>query len=254
MRVALLISGEPRFCREFDLFLDHLRGHGTVDWFVWLWQGSQSEGDSRGLDVVAPCWRHLDYQTAHNRLTQLMPSNHTLARLTIADRLQYPPPTVHNKAGETSVERMWGMYSSLYQCDLSRRAHEQNLAQPYDLVVRIRPDLGLNAPLDLVQYKQLVTENPSTVITASNHIHGYGHRINDMMAIGNSTAMSTYCDLAQHIVDYHDRDHIIFHPETMLAYHLKQQGLVSRELYEVVLRQFGSVVDDAYRSDYGRWA
>ena len=203
---------------------------------------------------MAPSWQQLDYQTARDRLTGLMPQNHSLITLTIAHRADFPPPEVRNKDGHTSVARVWGMYTSLHQCDLTRRTHEQNLAQPYDLVIRIRPDLGLGAALDLARCQQLIDHNPLTVLTPSNHVHGYEHKINDMMAIGSSAAMSTYCDLAQRIVDYHDQDNLIFHPETMLAYHLKRQGLESRASYEVVLRQFGSVIDGAYRSDYGRWA
>lgn len=254
MRVAMLIPGEPRFCREFDSFLDNLRGYTSIDWFVWLWQSSQSEVD-RGVDVVAPSWRSLNHAAAHARLVKLLPQGHTLASLTIADRSHFPPPQVHNKAGETNVARMWGMYNSLDQCDLARRSHEQTVAQPYDLVIRTRPDIGLTAPLDLMSYRHFLDQNPSTVITPHNEVHGYGHRTNDMMAMGLGQAMSVYCNLAQHIVHYHQLG-LIYHPETMLAFHMQARGLTNHntDTFEVSLRKLGSVVDGAYRSDYGRWA
>ena len=255
MRVALLLSGEPRFCSEFDLFLENLRGYDQVDWFVWLWRDSQCE-EHRGVDVVAPSWRHLDYRSTHDRLASYLPTGHQLTELSIVDKSAYPAPQVHHKAGETSVERMWGMYNSLYQCDLTRRACEQRTGQPYDLVIRTRPDLGLSAPLDLVHYKQLLDQNPSTVVTPTNHVHGREHKTNDMMAMGLSDSMSIYCDLAKYIVDYNQQLGVIYHPETTLAFHMHTQGLknYNRDSFEVVLRAHGSVVNNVYRSNYGRWA
>jgi hypothetical protein len=77
-----------------------------------------------------------------------------------------------------------------------------------------------------------------------------------MMALGTSEAMSTYCDLAQYILEYHHKLGLIYHPETMLAFHMLAQGLANHNdnSYQVVLRQLGSVERDAYRSNYGRWA
>lgn len=255
MKAALLLPGEPRFCSEFDLLLENLRGYDQVDWFVWLWQDSQCE-EHRGVDVVAPSWRHLDYQPTHDRLISYLPAGHRLINLSIVDKSAYPAPQVHNKAGETSVERMWGMYTSVRECDLQRRAHEQATGENYDLVIRTRPDLGLAAPLDLKACWEYLKKNPSTVMTPSNEVHGYGHKTNDMMAMGLSGAMTTYCDLAQYIVEYHYRLGLIYHPETMLAFHMAAHGLANHNVnsYEVVLRKFGAVERDAYRSNYGRWA
>lgn len=255
MRVALLLPGEPRFCREFDQLLENLRGYTSVDWFVWLWQSSQCE-EHRGVDVVAPSWRYLDHSIARDRIRQRLPAQHRLINLTIADKALYPPPQVVNKAGETSVERMWGMYTSLKECDLHRRAYEQASGQTYDLVIRTRTDLGLTATLDLEQCLEYLEKNPQTIMTPSNDIHGYGHQTNDMMALGKSGAMSTYCDLVQHIPEYHRTMGIVYHPETMLAFHMAHRGLTNHNSnsYEVMLRRFGSVERNAYRSDYGRWA
>jgi hypothetical protein len=255
MRVALLIPGEPRFCKEFDQFLQNLQGYHQVDWFVWLWQNSQCE-EHRGVDVVAPSWRQLDHSTTWARIQQHLPVQHQLINLTIARKELYPSPQVGNKAGETSVERMWGMYTSLRECDLARRAHEQSLGQRYDLVIRTRADLGLASPLDLKNCLEYLEQNPQTIMTPHNDIHGYGHRTNDMMALGLSEAMTTYCDLAQHLLTYHHNMGILYHPETMLAFHMAHQGIANhnKDSYQVILRRFGTVEQGAYRSDYGRWA
>jgi hypothetical protein len=257
MRVALLLPGEPRFCSEFDLFLENLRGYDQVDWFVWLWKDSRSE-EHRGVDLVAPSWQHLEHQTTHDRLVSYLPPGHQLTKLSIVDKSQHPsaPQVVHRKAGETSVERMWGMYTSIRECDLLRRAQEQAQGQNYDLVIRSRPDLGLVQPLDLAACWEYLQKNPQTVITPSNEVHGYGHKTNDMMAIGLSSAMTTYCDLVQHIVEYHHRLKLIYHPETMLAFHMAEQGLTNHNKgsHEVAFRRLGTVDGKVYRSNYGRWA
>ena len=254
MRVALLIPGEPRFCKEFDQFLENLQGYDQVDWFVWLWQESQCE-EHRGVDVVAPSWRQLDHNTTRARIQQHLPVQHQLINLTIARKELYPAPQFYRKDGSTSVERVWGMYTSLQQCDLTRRAHEQTLDSPYDLVIRTRPDLGLTAPLDLNVCRNYLKQNPSTIITPRNAVHGYNHKTNDMMAVGPSDIMSTYCNLVDHVIEYHDRLGMIYHPETMLAFHMHMQGIKNHNsTFDIMLRKFGTVINNAYRSDYGRWA
>jgi hypothetical protein len=255
MRVALLIPGEPRFCREFDQLLENLQGYDQIDWFVWLWQDSQSEA-YRGVDVVAPSWRHLDHSITWDRIQQRLPAQHQLINLTIAHKALYPAPEIHRTDGSTNIARVWGMYTSLQQCDLTRRAHEQTLNKPYDLVIRTRPDLGLSQPLDLRHCQEYLKLNPATIMTPSNDIHGYRHVTNDMMALGLSEAMTTYCNLAQHILEYHNTMDVIYHPETMLAFHMHQQGLANHntDSYQVILRRFGAVEQGVYRSDYGRWA
>jgi len=251
MRVAAVMGGEPRFCREFDLFLNSLGGV-AVDWFMYFWSNSRA-GGTHGFDLVAAPWLMPDPAWAHAKLAQELPPNHRVIALEFADRNSIVTPQISKKAGETDAERMWGMYNSLKGADLLRRQHEAEYGA-YDLVIRARPDVGLSGSLDL---ERLFAEsNPLSLYTPDNEQHGYGHRINDMIAVGTSRSITAYCDAVDWI-PYYYRQGVIFHPETMLAVHCQQMNLAvqPRDWGQVVLRKLGQQIPNgAYISDYGRWA
>lgn len=254
MRIAAIMAGEPRFCREFDLFIDSLKNYQQVDWYMFFWSNSRA-GGTHGFDLVAPQWLSVDRTWAIEKLRSTLPTSHRIVGLVLADRNSVQTPQIANKAGETNVERMWGMYNSLQQADLLRRSAEQQLGR-YDLVIRARPDVGLTGTVDLEQLAQLVEQNPRALITPTAEVHGYGHRINDMIAFGSSESMTVYCDAVQWIPEYYNRG-LIFHPETMLAYHCAQQGLdvIQKDFGSIVLRKLGTQIPNGpYISDYGRWA
>lgn len=254
MKIAMLLPGEPRFCREFDQLLSNLQTSGhSVDWFVWLWQCSPRDIRAN-FDVVSPWWQTAVAESIRLRMQHLLPPGHQVVNCTVNSKQDWPAPRVNNKAGETDVERAWGMYASLYQCDLARQAREAQQG-PYDLVIRTRPDLGLSAPLDLAAVRALLDQTPNGVITPKNEVHGYGHRINDMFAIGSSQTMAVYAALSKYIPGYLAQG-LIYHPETMLGFHLANQGLANLDMgLQVELRKTGKFLDNGgYISNYGRWA
>ena len=63
MKAAILLQGDPRFCAEFDLFLENLKGFDQVDYFMYMWEDSPSTVDllgNSGHQVVAPAWQHIN--------------------------------------------------------------------------------------------------------------------------------------------------------------------------------------------------
>lgn len=254
MRIAAIMAGEPRFCREFDLFVDSLKNYESVDWYMFFWANSRA-GGTHGFDLVAPKWLDVDREWAIEKLRTSLPENHRIVGLVLADRTQVQTPDIVHKAGETNVERMWGMYNSLHQADLLRQSAETRLGA-YDLVIRARPDVGLRGSVDLGELCDIVKDNPRALITPNTEIHGYGHKINDMIAFGSSNSMTVYTDAVHWIPEYHSRG-LIFHPETMLAYHCAAQKLdvVEKNFGEIVLRKLGTQIPNGpYLSDFGRWA
>lgn len=253
MRVAVLISGEPRFSQEFTEFVDQLPKDCSIDWFFWLW--SQSPAGSYANTVfVAPAWQSITEPWARSKIeSNIAGDQHQIASVIVENKSNWPPPEIHHKAGETDIGRCWGMYSSLYQCDLLRQQREHDQGFKYDLVIRTRPDLKLSQNLDLVKLLQQV--NDSSIVTPKDQIHGYlGHRINDMFAIGTSRSMQVYTDLANNIVKYCQQG-LLFHPETMLSFHLKQQSIKNiLGDFGVRLRVSGSDETGGYVSNFGCWA
>lgn len=256
MKIAAIMAGEPRFCREFDLFLDSLANYQEIDWFMYFWSNSQ-RGGTHGFDLVAEPWLAPDQHWAWAKLEKELPNTHKIRSLVFADRHRVPSPKIANKAGETSVERMWGMYNSIYQADRLRRSWETTNEFEYDIVIRTRPDVGYTGSIDLERIAEMISNNPRIVITPNKEIHGYGgYRMNDMMAIGSGASIAAYCDCVSWIPRYYNQG-LIFHPETQLAFHCAQQGLeiVTMDFGDPVLRKLGQQVPNGpYLSDYGRWA
>lgn len=256
IRVAALISGEPRFCSEFDNFLTALGKNCEIDWFCYVWHNSQY-GGTWGWDLVSEYWLNPQDATAWAEFTKNLPSNHRLRAMVLADRNSVAVPRIVNHAGETNVARCWSMYESLHRVDLLRRAYQQQIGRNYDLVIRTRPDIGLKGAVDLVDLAQKARENPRLLFTPDQLEYGYAQtKINDMLAMGSDHSVAVYANCVQHLMDYHSRG-VIFHPETLLAIHCQQQGLIlSRENWgHLMLRELG--IKDSqgcYHSDFGRWS
>ena len=80
----------------------------------------------------------------------------------------------------------------LKKCDLARQQSDNN----YDLIIRSRPDIGIDAPLDLVQIHNFLEQNPNYLITPINRRNcGF----NDMFAVGLPNTIKTYCEAVDHI-------------------------------------------------------
>jgi hypothetical protein len=43
MRIAIQLSGEPRFTIGFQSFLENLKGYDHADWFVYLTNNNEQE-------------------------------------------------------------------------------------------------------------------------------------------------------------------------------------------------------------------
>lgn len=252
MRVAAVLSGEPRFCTEFDFFLNSLPKDIGVDWFMYLW------GDNRGgRNLVAESWITPDYNWAYAKLKNELPENHQIHSLVFGDRDSVRPPNITHRKEWTIVGDVWGMYNSIYQADQLRQNWETENNFKYDLVIRTRPDIGFQGYLDLYNIKQMIENKPNIIVTSNHQVHGLsGYRMNDMFAIGSSQTMTTYSECVDWIPIYYNQG-LIFHPETQLAFHCIRNGLetVFIDFGDLLIRRLGHwTSNDTYISNYGRWA
>lgn len=256
MRIALILAGDPRWSKEFDSFLSSINGNFSIDWFVYLWDNADTTGGRPDWEVVSKNWSPCNQQWAREKIESCLPNNHHLKSIDLSDRLSLTIPDIHNKAGETSIERMYSMYYSLYRADQLRKTYQDQNFFTYDIVIRTRPDLGLTGIIDLEKAINYIRANPNAILTPNSEIHGYGVKMNDMVAIGNDRSISVYCSMFESLIHY-NRQGVIFHPETMLAYHCAVNNLNVVPIDEwgkIILRQLGRVENNGYKSDFGRWA
>jgi hypothetical protein len=252
MKIAVLISGSPRFSADLDKFISNLAGYDTVDWFVHTWKHNPPP-DKLGYEneiLVAPAWRTVDREWAVAKITSNLPANHRLIDLEIYDSnlLEYPVvtgPQVHH----INFPSVWKMHTGWKKVDTMRQLHSAE----YDLVIRSRPDMLLIDTLDLREIKRTLDNNPKTVLVANGSQHGYGYNINDVIGIASPANMSIYTDVVNHSMRYNSEG-IMCHPETLLAYHLKQNGLTSTPCINVDIRR--SLTRNANGTsivEFGRW-
>lgn len=224
MKVAVLIPGSPRFCSEFDKFISGLVNYSSVDYFCYLWSNNPLPDKPGGYDeyrLLTDQWRDPNPSWAQEKIKSNLPNGHHLRGLKFADssNLVYPKVTPHGAV----VWSVWRMHYSWHQVDLMRQEYEY-YNQPYDLVIRARPDCGIVGKIDCEKYSQ--TEN----IYVPNHgWHGLGHSICDIMALGNSHNMKIYNSVVNNSLTYVENGWIPFHPETILAFHLKMNNLNVRQ-------------------------
>lgn len=247
MKIAIIASGQPRFCAETDTFLQNLTGYTQADWFLHLWKENSMQ-HLCGHNIVAPNWISVNQEWALNKFKENLPSNHKIAALELADHDSVTGLDPHRQPVGA-----YKMFRGNYQADQLRRAYELK-NDPYDLVIRIRPDLGLRDECNLIEIKQFLDQKPDSIIITKDRVYPpWGeYRINDWFAIAKPAAMATYCDALNHIPKYSD---VEFMAETMIACHCIRNNLAIVEgNFHIDVRFLGNTVDNAYQSEFGRWA
>lgn len=253
MKIAILIQGEPRFCKEFDVFLENLKDtKHEYDWYFWLW-GPNPGPEVHGFNLIADCWRNYSAEWATEKLQSLLPPNHKVIRVEVHPQTDLTFPVITNKAGETNQTNVWKMFYSMRNAEKLRT----DSGRVYDMVIKARPDIGtINLDVDRC-FQRLISE-PNQVLMCKEECHHFGYwgtKVNDWLAISLPHVMTTYCGVYEKILEYCSRG-FIFHPESLLSRHLHENAIkITYEEFEVSLRQIGHVDENhKYWSDFGRWA
>lgn len=249
MRTALLLSGNARFCAEFDMQLDNLK-NSCIDWIVVLWTRKFGDGSFKN-ELISPSWNAPTANDARRIIESKLPPNHSLVHIELVDPIEFPALTKNYKRIDCNVESLFHQYWMLHKCDLARQQTGE-----YDLVIRSRPDIGLTAPIDLQRVHDFLEQHPKYIITPSNHRNcGF----NDMFAIGLPNTIKTYCEAVNHIDHFNLTLNVQLHSELMIATILQSQGLLwPLTNFEVSLRQqgIGSTRfedNDPFIPTFGRW-
>ena len=168
MRVAVLLQGEPRFCAEFDQFLENLSDYDSVDYFICTWKHSDPDGKilaSQGHRIVPPSWQNIDYDWAVNKFKELLPTGHQIVWLDLMDQSTIQKEHISsNAAVETVQSNVWKMFYSLFKANEAKSNHEKTNGFTYDLVIRARPDVAVTGKLNLRALKEDLDSRPTTIL------------------------------------------------------------------------------------------
>lgn len=223
MNIAIQICGQPRFTDDFKLLLSNLKGYGQADWFCYFTGDNQSIPSNK---APSDFWRNItDTAQATTVLQSMLPPNNVVRSFELSDsdyvELPKEPPGV-----PTPAYKMW---YNLYQVNQLRLHYEKQNNITYDLVIRVRPDIGL---IDEINLNSIVDDLKYSIITPINKIAGHLHfspdspKMCDMFAIASSEYMNVYCDMVNHATtNFFTQTRESWHTESATALHLKSNNV-----------------------------
>ena len=229
MKVAVLISGEPRFCTNFDKFMECIKNYNQVDYYIYIWKHNPQEYAVKNMKLIGDPWITVDYNWALKTLKKhIIQPNHSLKTFKLGNQEDFPEPVIDvPKADETRPRNVWYMHNAWDQVNKLKIQQEQNENFKYDLVINGRSDLNIGVDLDCSKLIEICKAKNPCVLTPDNNL--YGHNIyppmSDIFALGTSESMDAYMDIAQSYNKYLKKSRIFFHPETWLAHHLRRKQI-----------------------------
>ena len=245
MRAALLLSGNARFCAEFDMQLDALQ-NSDIDWYVVLWNRCHGDGSERN-EWIPPSWQAKTAEEARAIIEPKLPPRHRLAYIELVDPSEFPPLTKQYKHVDCTVANLFQQYWMLKRCDQHRLSSGIN----YDLVIRSRPDIGIEPLLNLQEIHTALLGNPQCVVTPMNHRNP---AFNDMFAIGLPDTIKTYCEAVDHIDHFNLDLNVQLHSEIMISSILAAHGLQwPNTNLRVSIRENGQGRGADFKPNFGRW-
>ena len=253
MKIAVLVSGTPRFCKDFNFFIGALERQGhELDWFFSLSSPNVDldKQNQSNLILVAPKWKTIDHFWATEKIEWHLGSDSKLVSLDVFDPLQINIPSLEGNI-DGNVGNIYRMHWAWKRVNDLRLQHElQN--GPYDLIIRTRPDIFAGEKINLTEMKEIIDLDPSTVIM-QKEIHGYNYKSNDFLSIANSETTNIYTDIISHTVNYH-KENVVFHPETLLGYHLQKNNLRSMNInLKLALRVHKHTAGPWEVMDFAQW-
>lgn len=230
MRVAALISGLPRFTKDFDHTLQQLLNYDQIDWYFYLWN-KDSTYDAK----ITPSWPINDPNEVYRKIKSHLPANNKIANLQIVEMPSFDPNKHYNFIPTATPQGVWTMHYGLKQVNLLRT--QTNIE--YDLVIRTRPDVSINRVIFLDLAKTYLESRSKSIIMPDNARYGFNnHRANDQFAIGLPKIVDTYCNAFDYLEQY-AQEGLPMSGELLLAFHLeKNQIEIPPSDFESIIRQF----------------
>jgi hypothetical protein len=236
MKIAVLLSGQPRLTNDFDIFLNNLVGYDQADWFIYLTNNNKNRGMGHGATIADP-WLDYDPEWARDKFVKNLPKNNYIRSFDISDCYSKTWPSVTNlyHCHDWMVELVFMMNYNINKVNQHRLEYQKQTGVEYDVIVKARTDVGLKDTLDITT----LMNNPDTIIMPDKDWYGVGQNTaNDQLVFGDSNSMNHFSTLIHHLKEYNLQG-LNFHPETLLAYHLRKNNIkLLRGNFKISLREF----------------
>lgn len=210
LKVAVCFSGFPRnYEKTFSRMKSHLFDICHPDIFYAGYNEVDGKVDEKLLELYQPKkYLFRDYDLS--------------AKKEINDKFQnYQPTYLHPTI---KLEKFKSQFYNIYIANQLKIAYERENDFQYDIVIRCRPDyyffrditsddlnLGLDGGVVIPDEWDFKEVNP--------------HGVSDCFAYSSSKSMDTYSLGFFYFPRYGKEDNILFHPETLIGYHLFRSRL-----------------------------
>ncbi len=234
MKIAIQLAGQPRFTGDFNSFLTNLKGYDHADWFCYI----TNNNNVSSFKLPSDQWKSFEKDWAINKLQSRLPNNNFVTVFAISDCEQVKLP-IEPPECPTGFYKMW---YNIYQSNQLRIAYEKSNNIKYDMIIRVRPDVGLEDELDL----KTIGEIGNFIIFPNNQWAGHTNldpnapQACDQFAIALSESMNVYSDLVHHANKYiYTKNRYYWHNEGTLAQHLNVNGIPTiRGNFNISLRKY----------------
>lgn len=232
MRVAALISGLPRFTKDFNHTLNYLKDYSQIDWYFYLWNKDHS------YDPKIPVtWPLNSPAEVYNKIKENLPENNKIGNLSIEEMPEFNPPSHYNFIKTSSPAGVVTMHYGIKQVNLLR---EQS-GIDYDLVIRTRPDVSIDCEIYLDRVKLFLETSYPAIIMPNNARYGDEKRhANDQFAIALPEHMSIYARAINYLEKYNNEG-VYLSGELLLAEHLYRSRIdVPETPFNCQIRRYAS--------------
>lgn len=117
---------------------------------------------------------------------------------------------------------------------------EQN--KELNVVIKLRSDCTINSNVKDVINKYFPLEENTIYVPTSWWYGEYGG-MNDQIAFGTVNSMQIYCNVYNNIYEYINKQNVVFHPESLLKYHLIKNNISIVQI-ELHYSKFQTKYDD----------
>jgi|688.fasta_scaffold05675_28 hypothetical protein len=220
MKTALLLTGNPRFSKDFDSQIHNLK-NSEIDWYICFWKREE------GFDPkISKNWHVKNSWQVLEKIKPFLPPGHRIKYIELLDPNDYSVLPYDYQDYYSNPINIWQQYKILQYCDRWRRELDS-----YDLVIRSRTDLGLSENIDLKLAYSCLSKDSKVIYTPNNQRNGYianvgGYQTGfcDQFAIGLPHIISAYCDS---IDKFHElyMSGTKYNPEYLLQTALMNEGI-----------------------------
>jgi FkbM family methyltransferase len=212
MKVCLLLSGQLRNAKEtYPHFKKNLLDKYDVDVYISTWQ---SEHIQQIIELYKPVSVDIEnYEFGFEEKWDTITKDE-----------------IHKLEKNSNLVSCISMWYKTMKVNRIRNDYQKLMGIQYDVVIKTRPDIKLEEPLELSQFNQ------NTLYVPYGWDWFYG--INDLMAWGDESIMNSYCNLFyefSNLVSRLDR----INPERLLKEYIKNNSdiiKVTREYVDITLR------------------